>query len=44
MAVAAAYGLADYKPALPDDKSWRPLIALNLERSMEAKSVQYTAG
>jgi hypothetical protein len=32
-AVAAAYGWADYTPAMPDDEFLRRLLALNLERS-----------
>jgi hypothetical protein len=32
-AVAAAYGWADYTPAMPDDEILRRLLALNLERS-----------
>ena len=32
-AVAAAYGWADYTPAMPDDEILRRLLALNRERS-----------
>lgn len=32
-AVAAAYGWADYTPAMPDDEILRRLLALNLERA-----------
>ena len=32
-AVAAAYGWADYSPALPDDEILRRLLALNLQRA-----------
>ncbi len=31
--VAAAYGFADYTPAMPDDEILRRLLALNLARS-----------
>ena len=34
-AVAAAYGWADYKPAMPDDEILRRLLALNLARSAQ---------
>jgi hypothetical protein len=33
MAVAAAYGWADYTPAMPEDEILRRLLALNLSRS-----------
>ena len=33
IAVAAAYGWADYTPAMPDDEILRRLLALNLARS-----------
>ncbi|WP_180126631.1 class I SAM-dependent DNA methyltransferase [Rhodoferax sp. BLA1] len=33
LAVAAAYGWADYSPALPDDEILKRLLALNLARS-----------
>jgi hypothetical protein len=33
LAVAAAYGWADYTPEMPDDEILRRLLALNLERS-----------
>lgn len=32
-AVAAAYGWADYSPALADDEILRRLLALNLQRA-----------
>jgi hypothetical protein len=32
-AVAAAYGWADYTPAMPDDEILRRLLALNLQRA-----------
>jgi len=32
-AVAAAYGWADYTPAMPDDEILRRLLALNLARA-----------
>ena len=32
-AVAAAYGWADYTPAMPDDEILRRLLALNRERA-----------
>ncbi|HEX6005616.1 MAG TPA: adenine methyltransferase, partial [Burkholderiales bacterium] len=32
-AVAAAYGWADYTPAMADDEILRRLLALNLERA-----------
>jgi hypothetical protein len=32
-AVAAAYGWADYAPAMPDEEILRRLLALNLERA-----------
>ena len=32
-AVAAAYGWADYTPAMPDDEILRRLLKLNLERA-----------
>ena len=35
-AVAAAYGWADYGPALADDEILRRLLALNLQRSTAA--------
>ena len=37
-AVAAAYGWADYTPALPDDQILRRLLALNLARSAKPPS------
>ncbi len=37
-AVAAAYGWADYAPALPDDEILRRLLALNLARAAEQRS------
>ena len=33
IAVAAAYGWADYAPAMADDEILRRLLALNLERA-----------
>jgi hypothetical protein len=33
VAVAAAYGWADYTPAMPDDEILRRLLTLNLERA-----------
>ena len=36
-AVAAAYGWADYTPAMPDDEILRRLLALNHERSGAAR-------
>ena len=36
-AVAAAYGWADYSPALPDDEILRRLLALNLERAAQQR-------
>lgn len=36
-AVAAAYGWADYTPALPDDEILRRLLALNLERAAQQR-------
>ena len=35
-AVAAAYGWADYTPAMPDDEILRRLLALNRERAVQA--------
>ena len=35
-AVAAAYGWADYTPAMPDDETLRRLLALNRERAARA--------
>ena len=35
-AVAAAYGWADYTPAMPDDEILRRLLALNLQRAARA--------
>ncbi len=37
-AVAAAYGWADYTPALPNEEILRRLLALNLVRSQAAKA------
>ena len=34
LAVAAAYGWADYAPAMPDDEILRRLLVWNLERSV----------
>jgi type II restriction/modification system DNA methylase subunit YeeA len=34
-AVAAAYGWADYTPAMPDDEILRRLLALNLQRAVK---------
>ena len=39
-AVAAAYGWADYTPAMPDEEVLRRLLALNLERSCAAAREQ----
>ena len=36
-AVAAAYGWADYTPAMPDEEILRRLLALNLERAARSK-------
>ncbi len=36
-AVAAAYGWADYSPAMADDEILRGLLALNLERAAAQK-------
>jgi hypothetical protein len=36
-AVAAAYGWADYSPAMPDEEILRRLLALNLERAARSK-------
>ena len=33
MAVAAAYGWADYTPQMPDEEVLRRLLALNRERA-----------
>ena len=38
-AVAAAYGWVDWRADLPDDEILRRLLALNLERSAEAKDL-----
>jgi hypothetical protein len=37
MAVAAAYGWADYTPAMPDDEILMRLLALNLARSASGR-------
>ena len=34
--VAAAYGWADYSPAMPDEEILKRLLALNLERAGKA--------
>lgn len=36
MAVAAAYGWADYTPAMPDEEILKRLLALNLERARQS--------
>ena len=38
VAVATAYGWADYTPTMPDEEILRRLLALNLERSHRAKT------
>ena len=38
MAVAAAYGWADYTAAMPDEEVLRRLLALNLERASHRAS------
>ena len=39
-AVAAAYGWADYTPAMPDEEILKRLLALNLERADASKPME----